>query len=243
MECTLRAIVVTVTIALATIAACRPRPSAGQTCQVANQIACEGSEKAWLCDASRWVEIRCRGGRGCVRRSGHDECDDSVAMLGDSCPKTSADHACSVDRSAALVCKEGAFALWRRCRGPEGCAVADGRGVQCDTSLGEKGDPCTQQGAYACSADYHVMLVCDGSVLVPASSCRGPKGCVAQRATHKVDCDDSVAAEGDPCDQPRRIACSIDRKAELGCTKGTYAKKRECRHDDCRIDGSELFCD
>ena len=230
-------------MAILMVTACRARPSAGQACRVANELACETSGKAWLCDASRWVEIRCRGARGCSRRSGRDECDDSVAMLGDPCPKTAADHACSVDRSAALVCNEGTFVLWRRCRGPEGCAVPDGRNVQCDTSLGEKGDPCAQQGAYACSADYHTMLVCDGSALEPASSCRGPKGCVAQRATHKVDCDDSVAAEGDPCDQPRRIACSVDRKAELGCTNGAYTKKRECRHDDCRIEGNELFCD
>jgi len=243
MDCTLRAAIVTVAIALATIAACRPRPSAGQTCRVAGQVACEGSEKAWLCEVSRWVEIRCRGALACGRRNGRDECDDSVAMLGEPCPKAATDYACSIDRSTALVCREGTFAPWRNCRGPDGCALTDGHTIQCDTSLGEQGDPCVQPGTYACSADHSAMLVCDGTVLVPSSSCRGPGGCVAQRTTHKVDCDDSVASEGDPCDQPRRIACSVDRKAELGCTQGTYTKKRECRRSECRIEGSELFCE
>ena len=223
--------------------ACRPRPSDGQPCRVVNPVECEGSGKAWLCDESRWVELFCRGARACARRSGHDECDDSIAMLGDPCPKTATVFACSVDRSTALVCREGTFGLWRKCRGPAGCAVVDGRDVECDTSLGEKGDPCTQQGAYACSADHQAMLVCDSGVLVPASSCRGPRGCVAEHATHKVDCDDGAATEGDACDQPRRIACSVDRKAELVCTQGTYTKKRECRQSECRIEGSELFCE
>jgi hypothetical protein len=141
------------------------------------------------------------------------------------------------------VCKEGRFTLWRACRGPEGCVVEGGRNVRCDTTLGEPGDPCAQQGTYACSADGKAMLLCDGSALAPASSCRGPEGCHIQRESRKVECDDGVALEGDPCDQPKRIACAVDRKSELVCQGSKYVRKRECKRTDCRLDGSELFCD
>ena len=87
------------------------------------------------------------------------------------------------------------------------------------------------------------MLLCDGSTLALASSCRGPDGCTVRRDARKVDCDDSVAIEGDPCDQPKRIACATDHKSELVCAEGRYSKKRECRRSDCRLEGNELFCD
>lgn len=87
------------------------------------------------------------------------------------------------------------------------------------------------------------MLSCDGSTLAAASSCRGPAGCVIERESNRVDCDDAVAIEGDPCDQPRRIACSVDRKAELVCDANRYARKRGCSRTDCRLEGTELFCD
>jgi hypothetical protein len=121
--------------------------------------------------------------------------------------------------------------------------VFDGRNVQCDTSVGEPADPCTQKGTYACSADKKTMLVCDGDTLGPASTCRGPQGCRIQREGNRVDCDDTIAIEGDVCDQPRRIACSTDGKAELVCQSNRYERKRECRRSDCRLEGTELFCE
>lgn len=60
---------------------------------------------------------------------------------------------------------------------------------------------------------------------------------------HKIDCDDGVAQEGDPCAQPRRITCALDHKEELVCDGHKFGKKRDCRRSDCRIDGTELFCD
>jgi hypothetical protein len=87
------------------------------------------------------------------------------------------------------------------------------------------------------------MLTCDGNVLALASSCRGPGGCRVDRDARKVDCDDSTALDGDPCDQAKRIACSVDRKSELVCADGKYDKKRDCRRTDCRLEGNELFCD
>jgi hypothetical protein len=231
-------------IAVLAFAACRTRPSAGGTCRIADQLVCGQAGGALVCDSAKWVEVPCKGQRGCARRGDSDECDDTLAAAGDRCPRNPPlDYACTADRTKALVCKDGSFSLWRECRGPEGCQVADGRNIHCDTSLGEPGDPCAQHGTFACSADRKTMLVCDGNTLAAASSCRGPDGCHTQRDTRKVDCDDSVALEGDPCDQPKRIACSADHKAELVCSANRYAKKRDCRRSDCRLEGNELFCD
>jgi hypothetical protein len=223
---------------------CHTRPAAGTACATADQLVCTAAATALVCDSAAWLPVPCKGAHGCARRSDGDECDDTIASLGDRCPRNPPlDYACTADRTKALVCKDGVFGLWRNCRGPEGCQIVDGRNIHCDTSLGEPGDPCAQQGTYACSVDKKTMLVCDGNALSPASSCRGPEGCHTQRERRKVDCDDSIALEGDPCDQPKRIACSVDHKAELVCIADKYTKKRECRRSDCHLESNELFCD
>jgi hypothetical protein len=198
-----------------------------------------------------WVDLPCRGAHGCGRSGAadDDDCDDTLASEGDLCPRSPPlDYACASDHASALTCRDGRFGLWRRCRGPLGCQVVDGRNVHCDTSLGEAGDPCERPGTYACSVDGRSMLACDGKSLSVVSVCRGPKACFFEHGEpgsepHKIDCDDGVADEGDPCSQPRRITCALDHKAELVCDGQKFAKKRECRRSDCRIDGTELFCD
>ena len=195
------------------------------------------------------MPVPCRGAKGCARAGGEDDCDDTMASIGDSCPRNPPlDYACSTDLATALVCKEGRYDLWRRCRGPQGCRVVDGRNVRCDTSLGEPDDPCEHAGTFACSVDGTTMLQCDGKSLVAASSCRGPKACSFEKGEpgadpHKIDCDDGIAMEGDPCTQPRRITCAPDHKEELVCDGHKFGKKRDCRRSDCRIEGTELSCD
>lgn len=238
-------------IALVAVAACRTRPAAGGKCHSTDGLVCANPSAALVCQLpaagaqeGSWVAVPCKGTRGCARQGESDDCDDTVAVEGDPCPTSPPlDYACSPDRKVALVCKEGRFALWRDCRGPEGCTVEAGRNVRCDTTLGEPGDPCAQAGTYACSVDRQAMLSCDGTSLSAASSCRGPDGCRVERESRKVQCDDAVALEGDPCDQEGRIACSADRKAELSCAHGKYGKKRDCRRTDCKVEGSELRCD
>jgi hypothetical protein len=236
-------------------AGCRPRPTAGDKCKVADQVACTSRDRALVCegpgggDARTWTEVSCKGARGCARTSDEDECDDTLAAEGDPCPSTPPlDYACSSDLSSALACHDGRFDLWRRCRGPQGCKIVDGRNVHCDTSLGEAGDPCERSGTFACSVDGRSMLACDGKTLSVVSACRGPKACWFDKGEpgaepHKINCDDGLADEGDLCTQARRITCALDHKAELVCDGHKFAKKRECRRSDCRIDGTELFCD
>jgi hypothetical protein len=239
-----------VAAALVAVAACREKPSAGAACRVPDQLVCAGRDRALVCEPAAagggtvWLEVPCKGARGCARKGDVDDCDDTLAAMGDACPRNPPlDYACTAERTQALVCKEGRFGLWRACRGPESCQVEGGRNVRCDTTLGEPGDPCAQQGTYACSTDAKSMLLCDGAALAPASSCRGVDGCRIQRESRKVECDDAVANEGDPCDQPKRIACAVDKKSELVCQGSRYVKKRECHRSDCRLEGSELFCD
>jgi hypothetical protein len=251
---------------------CHARPAQGEKCRVADQLVCSSRTSALVCDSSpnggavasaassqappapegpsrTWTPVTCKGAKGCAPAGGEDECDDTLASPGDPCPRNPPlDYACATDLATALVCKDGRFYLWRRCRGPQGCQVVDGRNVHCDTSLGEADDPCEHAGTFACSVDGKTMLECDGKTLVAASSCRGPKACFFEKGEtgaepHRIDCDDGIAAEGDPCTQPRRITCALDHKEELVCDGHKFGKKRECRRSDCRIDGTELFCD
>ena len=206
-------------------------------------------------ESGAWAEMPCKGVAGCALHGESSDCDDTIAAEGDRCPSDPpVDYACTPDHASALVCNAGHFAIWRRCRGPDACQVEGGRNVHCDTTLGEPGDPCAQAGTYACSSDKTLMLACDGETFRPASSCRGPGGCRVERESRKVDCDDAIALDGDACDQPKRIACSVDGKAELMCTgaaapanqavsAGKYERKRECRRTSCHLDGNELFCD
>jgi hypothetical protein len=260
-----------------TAPACHARPAQGEKCRVVDQLVCSSRDSALVCDsvpaeppagsaasmhpavptaastpplATRtWMAVSCKGAKGCAPAGGEDECDDTIASEADLCPRSPPlDYACSTDRATALVCKEGRFDLWRRCRGPQGCRVVDGHNVHCDTSLGEADDPCEHAGTFACSVDGKTMLACDGKILVPASSCRGPRACFFERGeagaeANKIDCDDGLALEGDPCTQPRRITCAMDHKVELVCDGHKFEKKRECRRSDCRIEGTELSCD
>jgi len=238
--------------------ACRTTPTASQKCATLDQLFCPRRDLALVCEPSvhgrgqaqaaspsaAWVEVPCKGPRGCETGGAASECDDTLASEGDPCPRgPPQDYACTPDRGHALECREGRFGVWRACRGPGGCQVVDGRSVQCDTTLGEAGDPCAKKGTYSCSTDRSAMLVCDGAQLVASSSCRGPAACQVERDSNRVSCDDAVAAEGDPCDQPRRIACAVDRKAELVCEANRYTRKRACLRSDCRLEGTELFCD
>jgi hypothetical protein len=60
-----------------------------------------------------------------------------------------------------------------------------------------------------------------------ASTCRGPRGCVDGQA---VACDHSIAAPGDPCDDPGGIGCAMDRSSTVRCQNGFYAPAEACRN-------------
>jgi hypothetical protein len=233
----------------AAVLGCHGKPTPGAACQAVEEPLCAGSDRALMCHAGTWVEVSCKGSGGCIHQGNADECDDTAAALDDPCPRNPpVDYACTKDARAALVCKDGRFLLWRYCRGKDGCSIAAGRHLNCDTTLGEPGDTCEAAGTYSCSTAQDQMMVCDGKTLAVASSCRGPLGCHFDRDAHKVDCDDTVAREGDLCDRRNRITCSPDGQTELVCESGDagasiYTKKRECRRSPCRIENTDLYCD
>jgi hypothetical protein len=139
--------------------ACRTRPAPGGGCRVADQLVCSSKDEAFVCESTvdpaasvaaaasasaapppaanpglAWVDIPCKGTRGCGRTGDDDACDDTLAAAGDPCPRSPPlDYACATNRGDALVCRDGHFDLWRHCRGPQGCRVLDGRNVHCDT--------------------------------------------------------------------------------------------------------------
>jgi len=186
---------------------------------------------ALLCKGGTYITVPCRGPRGCapLGHSGDIECDDDLANLGDNCMSyVDEDYACSTDRSKALVCKEGKFQLWGNCRGPKACQIRSNT-VDCDRTLQEADDPCTIPNNYACSVDQKFMLICHDGRMVADNSCRGPKGCVHNEHEHRVDCDDTIALEGDPCSDQDEVCCSQDGKSRLICKNHKYVVEKPCR--------------
>jgi hypothetical protein len=134
--------------------------------------------------------------------------------------------ACSVDGNAELVCADGAFVLFKTCRGGgnrgnggKGCTIHDRDHVTCNDSIAAPGDPCRAQSK-VCGADGRTSLACsdwmNGRYAV-ASTCDGPAGCVSHPGGQAVDCDDSVAEPGDPCTSNGSMACNHDAKKLLRC--------------------------
>ena len=75
--------------------------------------------------------------------------------------------------------------------------------------------------------------------------CRGPQGCF-QDATKKIQCDDSVANDGDPCltQDNSSDACTVDKKEMVECTDGKFKMKRMCRGPKtCGVAGDTINCD
>ena len=234
---------VAIVTASASIAAvgCHGRPAPGSACGRPDALVCTADDRALICRANTYWEIVCGGPLGCRAEAG--VCDTSMGTIGDACPMGIVSFACTADRTSALLCDAGRFRLWRPCRGVLHCSATDDAGVQCDTSLGEIGDVCSNVDAEGCSLDGRTLLRCDGHLLRPASSCRGPDGCRIHRGDTTARCDDRVAVEGDPCFTPRRVTCSADGQTELVCLNGAFAVKRPCRRTACSVDDDGLLCE
>src|SRR5580700_2450499 len=114
-------------IAVSVATACHRKPAAGEKCALPGQLVCSAGDRALVCDSNTWAPVPCRGPRGCARPEAAgslEQCDDTLGVEGEPCPNSPPlDYACTEDRAEALVCRDGRFALWRRCRGPRGCEV------------------------------------------------------------------------------------------------------------------------
>jgi hypothetical protein len=213
---------------------CKLRPSPGGKCSTPGKALCMDTGTALLCKGGSFVNIPCKGPKGCVPlgRSGDIECDDDLAAEGDNCMGyLNENYACSTDHTKALVCKADKFQLWGNCRGPKSCQI-HANTVECDRTLQEAGDPCNIPNNYACSADHKLMLKCTDDKFVSDNSCRGPKACAHNELLHRVDCDDTIAVEGDPCSDQDEVCCAVDGKSRLICKSHKYVVDKNCRRKD-----------
>lgn len=198
---------------------------------------CSADGKEML--ACRGGEVRavpCRGARGCSLTEGKIACDNAIARVGDPCAGDG--RACSEGGKERLRCDKDVMVAEFPCRGPEGCVVS-GPKIKCDRTVGVAGDPCEPKLPGACAPGGAAALECRGGKLVEVLKCKGPKKCTTSWLG--VDCDWSVAAPGDPCDEEEAGGCSEDGTSILVCKSGKLVvTKKGCK---CVIeDDGDISC-
>jgi hypothetical protein len=216
------------------------RPKAGAACADDRQGVehCVGRKDGIVCRRGAWQPFSCRGPDGCVETGQRVTCDDSVGAAGDGC-RAEGDLVCAADGRTLLACRDGAFVVSEACRGDAGCFVRSGE-VVCDQSRASAGDACTQEGAVGCSAEAPAVVACRGGEFRITRVCKGPRGCVV--AAGALDCDDSLADEGDPCEGERQAACARNLRHALVCREGAFARAKDCPNG-CRAEAERVRCD
>jgi hypothetical protein len=93
--------------------------SEGATCTAQNEGngACSpDKQKLLVCKGGKMIAAStCRGQNGCREAGDKLDCDDSIAMAGDTCDEEG-EPACSTDKKELLHCKSGKFAKIRACK-------------------------------------------------------------------------------------------------------------------------------
>jgi hypothetical protein len=222
---------------------CLGKAVAGGKCSKAGDLRCSDPASALYCSAGTYQTVSCRGPKGCTGSAtmGY-ACDDDLASVGDGClPSTNANYACGTDHKSQLVCKDAKWAMNKACKGPNACTVKNDS-ISCDNTIADVGDPCTT-GTYGCTTDHTALLHCVSDKFVDDNSCRGPKQCIIKTVGVKqeADCDDTIANEGDPCDEPNELTCGSDGKSELKCVGGKYTHNANCK-TSCLRTGNNVNC-
>jgi hypothetical protein len=210
-------------LAVIAIAGCRKHP--GGSCTGSDSL-CFDKQNALVCRNGAYVGVACNGPLGCAKGRDRAVCDTSIGKTGDACMGEEDEHACSPDKSQALVCSGGRFDLQLECRGKGGCSML-GRILSCDASIATKGDPCKVQGAVACGEDQKHMLICQSGRFQMYRHCRGEYGCFLKGET--PSCDETLSLAGDPCGIAGQVVCSVDGKSELVCQGGSFVKSISCK--------------
>jgi len=225
------------------------KPTAGAPCMIGNnKFQCTDPSAALLCQGGKWVNMPCRGPRGCTGMGTSQRCDDDLAQAGEACMmEASGDNlACGTDKTTELTCVAGTWKTTRTCKGPKKCVIT-GTIINCDDSMGDVGDPCAVEagdGNYGCTVDKKVEVVCDAtsSKFQISNACRGAKGCWIEN--NLVHCDNSAARLGEKCRPVDNHSCSEDATQELKCSpQFTWIKQRDCKHGGCKVKSSEVYCD
>lgn len=154
--------------------------------------------------------------------------------------KCTTGKAVCMDSKTELACIGGVYAEVP-CRGTAGC-TANRSAVVCDNSIAQAGDGCDLEDDAACSIDKKAMLKCRSFKFTPVLSCKGAKSC--QILGSNINCDDSVADDGDPCTKVKDAACGTDMKALLLCDGKKFNTTSKCRGPNgCRVVGTSIKCD
>lgn len=231
-----------VMLGLGALAGCKPK--AGATCKIEMKEVCADDKKALACHDGKWEEMACRGPEACAKGGAEHVCDQSVAEPGDVCNLVD-DYVCTADKKAMLQCTKNKWTLVQTCLGDRAC-VMEKKKVTCDNSVANVGDACREEEDYACSTDKKAALACRKNQFVQTSLCKGPKGCRVtgtKQTGFKVECDDSVAAAGDPCEKEEHYSCSSDERSILKCKNKKFDVEDKCKpKEKCQIRGGMVGC-
>lgn len=224
------------------VGGCKPKAGAG--CKIETKEACIDDKKALACHEGKWEEMSCRGPAGCAKNGGEAACDQTVAEDKDVCNLAN-DYVCSGDKKGMLECARNRWSFVQSCLGDRGCTM-ESKKVTCDNSIANAGDACREEEDYACSPDKKNALVCRGGKFGVASNCKGKNGCRVtgdKNAGFKVECDDSIANLGDPCDKDGHFACSPDEKQIVKCTGKKFVADDKCKKQEkCAVKGELVGC-
>jgi hypothetical protein len=220
------------------------KPKAGASCKIETKEVCIAEKQALVCHDGKWDEMPCRGPNGCAKNGSESSCDQTVAEDKDVCNLPN-DYVCSSDKKGMLECSKNHWSFVQSCIGERGC-VMEAKKVTCDNSIANLGDACREEDDYACSPQKDNALVCRSGKFVIASNCKGKNHCRVtgdKGAGFKVECDDSVAAIGDPCDKEGHFSCSPDEKQIVKCTAKKFAGDDKCRRNEkCAVKGELVGC-
>jgi hypothetical protein len=232
------------TAACASILLLACKPKVGASCKIETKEVCIDDKKALACHDGKWEEMSCHGPAGCSKSGGEHACDQSVAEDKEVC-NLAGDYVCSSNKQGMLECAKGKWTFVQSCLGDRGC-VMESKKVTCDNSVANAGDTCREEEDYACAPDKKSALVCRQGKFAQASLCKGAKGCKvggSKDTGFKVECDDSVAADGDSCEKEDHYSCTSDERAILRCKNKKFAVEERCKpKEKCQIRGGQVGC-
>ncbi len=241
----MRRIVLPALVALALVTVgCKPKAGAG--CKLETKEVCVGDKQALACHDGKWEEMSCKGPAGCAKQGNDYQCDQTVADDKDVCNIVE-DHLCTADKKSMLECKKDhKWAFVQNCLGARGC-VLEQKKVTCDNSLANANDDCTEDDDYACTVDGKTALVCRNKKFQVASNCKGKNGCKVStdkdKGTAKIECDDSIAAVGEPCEKENHFACAPDERSIVKCVNKKFVQDDRCKgRDKCAVKGDQVGC-
>jgi len=202
------------------------KPGVGSRCDK-GEARCIDQASALLCENGRFIETPCRGKDGCRLQVDRTACDVHGDRPGDACSTDDEGSAVCTSEKAMLSCRRGRYVAVR-CRGSRGCTEEGGR-AECDETVAESGEACGHDGKKACASDGKRVLVCTSGQTETKYQCRGERGCTVNQG--KIDCDVSVARNGDACDTlfEGTFACTEDAKAIVKCLEGKFVPDETCK--------------